>query len=114
VLASIGLFGVMSYSVSRRTREIGIRMALGAKPGSVERLVLRQGMILTLIAVALGWPAAWMLAKMASSFLYGIQPHDVLTFSLVPPLLAVIALAACYIPARRAASVDPMQALRTQ
>ena len=114
VLAAIGLYGVMSYSVSRRTREIGIRMALGAKPGTVERLVLRQGMVLTLIALVLGWPAAWMLAKMASSFLYGIQPHDALTFALVPPFLAIIALVACYIPARRAASIDPMQALRTE
>jgi len=114
VLASVGLYGVMSYAVTRRTREIGIHMALGAKPGTVERLVLRQGMVLTLIAVALGWPAAWMLAKMASSFLYGIQPHDALTFALVPPFLAVIALVACYIPARRAASIDPMQALRTE
>jgi predicted permease len=114
VLAAVGLFGVMSYSVSRRTREIGIRMALGAKPGTVERLVLRQGMILTLIAVALGWPAAWMLSKMASSFLYGIQPHDALTFAVVPLFLAAIALVACWIPARRAASVDPMQALRAE
>jgi ABC-type antimicrobial peptide transport system permease subunit len=104
----------MSYSVSRRTREIGIRMALGAKPGTVERMVLRQGMALTAVALTLGWPAAWMLAKMASSFLYGIQPHDALTFALVPPLLAVVALAACYIPARRAASVNPMRALRTE
>jgi len=114
VLAAVGLYGVMSYSVSRRTREIGIRMALGAKPGSVERLILRQGFVLTLIAIALGWPAAWMLARLASSFLYGIQPHDALTFAMVPPILAVIAMAACYIPARRAASVDPMQALRTE
>jgi ABC-type antimicrobial peptide transport system permease subunit len=114
VLAAIGLYGVMSYSVSRHTREIGIRMALGAQPGTVERLVLRQGMVLTLIALVLGWPAAWMLAKMASSFLYGIQPHDALTFALVPPFLAFIALVACYIPARRAAAVDPMQALRTE
>jgi predicted permease len=114
VLAVVGLYGVMSYSVSRRTREIGIRMALGARPGSVERLVLRQGLILTLIAVALGWPAAWMLSKMASSFLYGIQPHDPLTFALVPPFLAIVALAACYLPARRAASIDPMRALRTE
>ena len=114
VLAAVGLYGVMSYSVSRRTREIGIRMALGAKPGTVERLVLRQGMVLTLIALVLGWPAAWMLSKLASSFLYGIQPHDALTFILVPPFLAAIALAACYIPARRAASIDPMQALRTE
>ena len=114
VLASVGLYGVMSYSVSRRTREIGIRMALGAKPGTVERLVLRQGLVLTVIALVIGWPAAWMLAKMASSFLYGIQPHDALTFSLVPPFLTAIALAACYLPARRAASIDPMRALRTE
>jgi len=114
VLAAVGLYGVMSYAVSRRTREIGIRMAMGAKPGAVERLVLRQGMTLTLIAVALGWPVAWMLARVAASFLYGIQPHDALTFAVVPPFLAVIALAACWIPARRAASIDPMQALRTE
>jgi ABC-type antimicrobial peptide transport system permease subunit len=104
----------MSYSVSHRTREIGIRMALGAKPGAVERLFMRQGMVLTSIALVLGWPAAWMLAKMASSFLYGIQPHDALTFALVPPFLAVIALVACYIPARRAAAIEPMQALRSE
>jgi predicted permease len=114
ILASVGLYGVMSYSVSRRTREIGIRMAMGARPGTVERLVLRQGMALTLIAVALGWPAAWMLAKMSASLLYGIQPHDALTFAAVPPFLVAIALAACWIPARRAASVDPMKALRTE
>jgi len=114
VLAAVGLYGVMSFSVSRRTREIGIRIALGAKPGTVEHLILRQGMVLTLIALVLGWPAAWMLAKMASSFLYGIQPHDAFTFTLVPPFLAVIALVACYIPARRAASIDPMRALRSE
>jgi predicted permease len=114
VLAAVGLYGVMSYSVSRRTREIGIRIAMGARPGTVERLILRQTLILTVIAVALGWPAAWMLAKMASSFLYGIEPHDALTFTLVPPFLIAIALAACWMPARRAASIDPMQALRTE
>jgi predicted permease len=114
VLAGVGLYGVMSYSVSRRTREIGIRMALGAKAPAVERMVLRQGMALSLIAVALGWPAAWMVAKLAMSFLYGIQPHDELTFAAVPPFLLLIALAACWIPARRAASVDPMRALRTE
>jgi predicted permease len=114
VLATVGLYGVMSYAVSRRTREIGIRMALGAKPGTVERLVLRQGLVLSLIAVAIGWPAAWLLSKLAASFLYGIQPHDALTFTVVPPLLIAIALAACWIPARRAASVDPMKALRTE
>ena len=114
VLAVVGLYGVMSYSVSRRTREIGIRIALGARTGSVERLVLRQGIVLSLIAIALGWLAAWMTVKFATSFLYGIQPHDALTFAIVPPFLLVIALAASWIPARRAASVDPMQALRVE
>jgi ABC-type antimicrobial peptide transport system permease subunit len=114
VLAAVGLYGVMSYAVSRRTREIGIRMAMGAQPGTVERLILRQGMTLTLIAVAIGWPVAWMLARVAASFLYGIQPHDALTFAIVPPFLAVIALVACWIPARRAASINPMQALRSE
>jgi ABC-type antimicrobial peptide transport system permease subunit len=114
VLATVGLYGVMSYAVSRRTREIGIRMAMGAQPGTVERLVLRQGFVLTLIAMALGWPAAWMLSKLAASFLYGIQPHDTLTFAVVPSLLAAVALAACWIPARLAASIEPMQALRTE
>jgi predicted permease len=114
LLAAIGLYGVMSYSVSRRTREIGIRMALGAQTGAVERLVLRQGMVLSLLAITLGWPAAWMAAKFATSFLYGIQPHDALTFTVVPPFLLLIALVACWIPARRAAQVDPMQALRTE
>jgi ABC-type antimicrobial peptide transport system permease subunit len=114
VLATVGLYGVMSYAVSRRTREIGIRMAMGARPGTVERLVLRQGFLLTLIAVGLGWPAAWMLAKLASRFLYGIQPHDIVTFVLVPPFLIAVSAIACWIPARRAASIDPMQALRTE
>jgi ABC-type antimicrobial peptide transport system permease subunit len=114
VLAAVGLYGVMSYAVSSRTREIGIRMALGAKPGVVERLILRQGLVLTLIAVALGWPAAWMLSKLAASFLSGIHPHDLLTFVAVPPFLIAIALAACWIPARRAASINPMRALRTE
>jgi predicted permease len=114
VLAAVGLYGVMSYAVSRRTREIGIRMAMGAQPGTVERLVLRQGLVLTLMAVALGWPAAWMLSKLAASFLYGIHPHDALTFAIVPPFLTAIALVACWIPARRAASIDPMEALRIE
>ena len=114
VLATVGLYGLMSYAVSRRTREIGIRMAMGAQPGMVERLVLRQGLLLTLIAVVLGYPAAWMLSKLAASFLYGIHPHDALTFAVVPPFLAAVALAACWIPARRAASVEPMVALRTE
>jgi predicted permease len=114
VLAAVGLYGVMSYAVSRRAREIGIRMAMGARREAVERLIVRQGMVLALIAMLLGWPAAWVLSKLASGFLYGIRPHDVLTFTIAPLFLTGIALIACWLPARRAASVDPVQALRTE
>jgi predicted permease len=114
VLAAIGLYGVMSYAVGRRRREIGIRMAMGARPGSVERLVVREGMTLAAIATALGWPAAWALSKLAASFLYGIQPHDAITFAAAPVVLAAVAWAACWIPARRAARINPTEALRTQ
>jgi predicted permease len=113
VLATVGLYGVMSFAVARRTREIGIRMAMGARPAAVLRLVLRRGMVLTSAALALGWPAAWMLARIASSFLYGIAPHDTVTFTLVPIVLVLVALVAAWIPARRAACVNPIQALRT-
>ena len=112
VLASVGLYGVMSYSVSRRTREIGIRLALGAQLGSVQRLIIRQGMILTAIAIAIGLPTALAAAKFSSSFLYGVRPHDLVTFTLLPLFLAVVALCACWIPARRAARVDTLSALR--
>jgi predicted lysophospholipase L1 biosynthesis ABC-type transport system permease subunit len=114
LLAAVGLYSVMSYGVSRRTREIGIRMAMGARPGTVERLIVRQGMILACIALVLGWPAAWMLSKLAASFLYGIQPHDAVTFAAAPVLLAAVALAACWIPARRAARINPTEALRME
>lgn len=114
VLAAIGLYGVMSYGVSRRTREIGIRMAMGARQGMVERLIVRQGMILACVALALGWPAAWMLSRLSSSFLYGIQPHDAVAFATVPLVLTAIALVACWIPARRAAAINPTEALRNE
>jgi predicted permease len=114
VLAGVGLYGVMSYAVSRRTREIGIRMALGARSGNVSRLIVRQGMVLAVIAMVLGWPVAWMLSRFASSFLYGIKPHDVMTFVAAPIFLGAIALIACWLPARRAALVDPVRALRTE
>jgi len=114
VLAAVGLYGVMSYSVSRRTREIGIRMALGAQPRAVGLLFLRHGIVLTLISIALGWPAAWIISKLVRSFLYGIQPHDAPTFTTVPIVLAAVALAACWIPARRASLVDPAETLRTE
>jgi predicted permease len=112
LLATVGLYGVISYSVSRRTREIGIRMALGAQVGAVQRLIVGQGMLLTLIALALGLPGAWIAARLASSFLYGVSPHDLVTFVAVPFVLAAVALLACWIPARRAARVDPQTVLR--
>ena len=112
LLAAVGLYGVMSYSISRRTREVGIRMALGSPVGAVQRLIIRQGMLLTLIAVVLGLAAAWAVAQYSASVLYGVRPHDIVTFTVVPLFLAAVAFLACWIPARRAASVDPLTALR--
>jgi len=112
LLAAVGLYGVMSYSVGRRTREIGIRLALGAQAGEVRSLIVRQGMLLTLIAMALGLAAAWGVAQFSASFLYGVRPHDLATFTGVPVFLAAVAFLACWIPSRRAARVDPLTALR--
>ena len=112
LLASVGLYGVMSYAVSRRTREIGIRLALGATHDGVQRLVVRQGMVLALIAVAIGLPMALAASKVVSGILYGVTPHDWVTFTSVPCFLAGVALIACWLPARRAAGVEPQIALR--
>ncbi len=111
-LAAIGLYGVISYSVSRRTREIGIRIALGAQLSAVRQLILRQGMILTVVAMAIGLPAAFALAGVLSSFLYGIRPHDTMTFTIVPLFLVAVAFVACWVPALRATKVNPQSALR--
>jgi putative ABC transport system permease protein len=112
VLAAVGLYGVMSYSVSRRTHEIGIRIALGAQLDAVRRLIIGQGMLLTAIALVLGLPVAWAVAKFFSSFLYGVHPHDILTFATMPLFLVAVALLACWAPARRAARTDIQSALR--
>jgi ABC-type antimicrobial peptide transport system permease subunit len=112
LLASVGLYGVMSYAVSQRTKEIGIRMALGAEARAVQGMVVRGGMKLALLAVVLGLPMALGAARLATSMLYGVRPYDVVVFATVPVLLLLVALLASWIPSRRASRVDPMVALR--
>jgi putative ABC transport system permease protein len=112
LLASIGLYGVMSFAVARRTRELGIRVALGAKPGDVFRLVLRQGMTLVIAGLVLGVGVAAAVTRLLASFLYGVSTTDVFTFTAIPVLLTMVALLACYLPARRATKVEPLVALR--
>lgn len=112
LLAVTGLYGVIAYSVSRRTRELGIRMAIGADPGQVARLVLRQGLRLTLIGAAIGMTLALAVSKLLASLLTGVSPRDPLVYLAAATLVASVSLLACYVPARRAARVDPLEALR--
>lgn len=113
-LAAIGIYGVMSYTVSQRTQEIGIRMALGAQSGTVIQMILRQGLRLVALGLGLGFAGAWFVALALTGMLHGIEPHDPPTFALVPLLLALVALLACYVPSRRATRIDPMVALRAE
>ena len=112
LLACVGLYGLLSYEVSRKTREIGVRMALGARPSDVLRFIVRQGVGLSAVGAALGILAALGLTRYLASLLYGVRPFDPLTFLAVALLLALVALTACYLPARRASHVDPLVALR--
>jgi ABC-type antimicrobial peptide transport system permease subunit len=112
VLSAVGMFGVISYVTGQRTQEIGIRMALGAQRSDVLRLVLGHGMRVALLGVAIGMAAALGLTRLMASQLYGVSAKDPLTFVGVAALLTLVALAACYIPARRAMRVDPIVALR--
>jgi putative ABC transport system permease protein len=114
LLAGVGLYSVIAYSVGRRTREIGIRLALGAERGAMVRMVAAQGLKLALAGVVVGLPLAFALARVLSSLLYGVSAGDPLTFACVALVLALVALVACYVPARRAMKVDPMVALRCE
>ena len=113
-LAVIGLYGVMAYSVGRETREIGLRAALGATPRQIFQMVVARGLRLILIGLTLGLLAALTLTRFLAGALYRVNPSDPVTFGSVAALLAFVALAACYLPARRATRVDPMVALRSE
>jgi len=112
VLAGLGIYGVVSYSVTRRTREIGIRMAFGATPLALYRMVLQQGMAPVGVGLLAGVAGAFAAGRLVRSLLYQISPHDPLTILAVAVVISMVAVAACYIPARRAAKIDPMVALR--
>lgn len=114
LLGTVGIYGVISYIVSRRTQEIGVRMALGAPAAAVLRDVVGQGMRLAAVGVVVGLAGAWGLSKVMGSLLYGVAPTDPLTFASTSALLATVALLACWVPARRASRVDPVEALRSE
>jgi ABC-type antimicrobial peptide transport system permease subunit len=111
LLASVGIYGVIAFSVSRRTREIGVRMALGATPANLRRLVLAESAKLALVGLAVGVPAALLCTHFLSTLLFGVSPADPLTYIGVALMLTLVAIAAGFIPARRATRVDPMSAL---
>lgn len=112
LLSAVGIFGVMNYSVSLRTRELGLRLAIGAQPRQVLLLVLKQGLMLTMLGVALGLVASFALTRLLSGLLFGVAAVDAATFATISLLLVVVSLLACYLPARRAMRIDPMMALR--
>jgi putative ABC transport system permease protein len=112
LLSAVGIFGVMNYSVALRTREIGLRLAVGAQPRQVLMLILKQGLLLTIVGVVLGLAAAFALTRLLSGLLFGVAAVDVTTFTTISLLLVIVSLLACYLPARRAMRIDPLSALR--
>jgi ABC-type antimicrobial peptide transport system permease subunit len=114
MLGAIGIYGVISYIVTQRTGEIGVRLAMGAEPRSVAGMILRQGSMVTLLGITVGLIAALAGSQLIQSLLYGVSPRDPIVFSLTTIVLLVIALLACWLPARRAARLSPLEALRTE
>jgi len=114
LLATVGIYGVVSYSVNQRMREIGVRMAMGATGGDVRTMILLEGLALVAIGVVGGLMASLAAARMVAGMLFATDARDALTFVLVPAILALVALAACYLPARRATRIDPATALRNE
>jgi ABC-type antimicrobial peptide transport system permease subunit len=114
LLTCVGLYGLMAYTVTRRTSEIGIRMALGAERARIARMILRETLLLVACGLALGLPAAVLASRLITSQLFGLKAADPVTFTAACLMMAAVALAASYLPARRAASIDPMRALRTE
>jgi ABC-type antimicrobial peptide transport system permease subunit len=112
ILAGVGIYGLMAYNVSRRTNEIGVRMALGAQRSVIGRMVLRETLVLVLVGVAIGVPVAWGLSRVIASQLFGLSPHDPLTLISVVLLLLAAGFLAGFVPSRRATNMDPMVALR--
>jgi ABC-type antimicrobial peptide transport system permease subunit len=111
-LVCIGIYEVFSYTVARRTNEIGIRMALGAKPSEIMEMVLREGALLALLGLLIGLSVSFGLTRLLSSFLFNVRPTDPLTFALATSFLVLVSLTSCYVPARQATRVDPLVALR--
>jgi putative ABC transport system permease protein len=112
VLAAVGVYGVMAYSVAERTQEIGVRVAMGAQPRDVLRLIMSRGVLITSVGLLIGLPLAWGLAQLMASLIYGVSAGDVTTFVVITLLMGAITLVACYVPTRKAMSVDPIIALR--
>ena len=113
-LAAIGLYGGLMYAVSRRTREMGIRTALGARPAGLIGLVVREGLVVTGAGLVIGLAAAFALSRVMRGMLFGVEPLDAVSFAAAPVLLSAVALAACLVPARRAVATSPVEALRQE